>query len=91
MEGLASGAGGEGSGFIVLTSNLSCRHRASLELFYAILALSVFAVWASATLPTSCLATAGGSGNCLVGAPKCAWQKHGSCDTRLAEACPPKL
>ena len=22
---------------------------------------------------------------------QCAWQKHGSCDTRLAEACPPKL
>ena len=22
---------------------------------------------------------------------QCAWRKHGSCDTRLAEACPPKL
>ena len=25
------------------------------------------------------------------GTKQCAWQKHGSCDTRLAEACPPKL
>ena len=22
---------------------------------------------------------------------QCAWRKHGSCDTRLAESCPPKL
>ena len=51
--------------FRQLISSIYYRHEASLELLLVISASSVFAVCESAKLPTPCLPTGNGSGNCV--------------------------
>ena len=60
--------------------------------FWAPLTPPIFVIWKPQMWERAQLGF-GGTGRKRKGpcTKQCAWRKHGSCDTRLAEACPPKL